>query len=74
MLFDVNEDTYDDTSVVSMINDTLTAMNGLSRDEVNRYIWVVIDHNPLISRSEDGMGVPYIDENNRNACARAQVA
>lgn len=65
MLFDVNEDTYDDTSAVSMIDDTLAAMDGLSRDEINSYIWVVIDNKALSFTSKDGMGMPFIDKNKR---------
>src|SRR5665648_1032497 len=65
MLFDVNEDTYDDSSVVSMIDDTLTAMEGLSREEISNYIWVVIDNEPVSFTSKDGMGMPFINENNR---------
>ncbi|QAT42350.1 glycosyl hydrolase family 18 protein [Aminipila luticellarii] len=65
MLFDVNEDTYDDTSVVSMIDDTLHAMNGLSREQLNSYIGLVIDNKPLIFSEKDGMGMPFIDQNNR---------
>ncbi len=65
MLFDVNEDTYDETSVVSMIDDTLAAMGGLSSEDLNHYIGVVIDNKPLIFSSKDGMGMPFIDENNR---------
>ena len=65
MLFDVNEDTYDDTSAVSMIDDTLAAMEGLSREESNHYIWIVIDNKPVSFTLKDGMGMPFIDENNR---------
>ncbi|MHC1723705.1 MAG: glycosyl hydrolase family 18 protein [Aminipila sp.] len=65
MLFDVNEDTYDETSVVSMIDDTLAAMEGLSSEELNHYIGVVIDNKALTFSSKDGMGMPFIDENNR---------
>jgi hypothetical protein len=65
MLFDVNEDTYDDTSVVSMIDDTLKTMDGLSRDEISSYVWVVIDNKAVAFTSKDGMGVPFIDGNNR---------
>ena len=65
MLFDVNEDTYDDTSVVSMIDDTFSAMNGLNSQEISSYIWVVIDNKPLAFTLKDGMGMPFIDGNNR---------
>lgn len=65
MLFDVNEDTYDDTSVVSMIDDTIAVMEGLTKDEINNYIGIVIDNNALSFNSKAGMGMPFIDENNR---------
>jgi len=65
MLFDVNEDTYDETSVVSMIHDTIAAMDGLSDKEINNYIWVVINNQAIPFTIKDGMGIPFIDENNR---------
>lgn len=65
MLFDINEDTYDETSVVSMIDDTLTAMTGLSSEERNNYIWVVADNRPIAFTAADGKGVPFIDANGR---------
>ena len=65
MLFDVNEDTYDDTSAVSMIDDTLSVMKGRSKEEINSYIWVVVDNKPLTFSLKDGMGMPFIDENSR---------
>ena len=65
MLFDVNEDTYDDTSAVSMIADTLDAMDGLNREEIDSYVWVVADNKAIAFTSKDGMGVPFIDKNNR---------
>lgn len=65
MLFDVNEDTYDETSVISMIDETLTAMDGLNKEEINNYIGVVVDNKPLAFQPGDGMGMPFIDGNNR---------
>ena len=65
MLFDINEDTYDDTSVVSMIDDTLSAIHGLNKEEINSYVWVVINNKTVAFTSKDGMGVPFIDKNNR---------
>jgi hypothetical protein len=65
MLFDVNEDTYDDTSVVSMIDDTLTALDGLGKDEINAYICIVVDNKPILFTAKDGMGTPFIDDNGR---------
>lgn len=65
MLFDVNEDTYDETSAVSMIDDTCKSMEGLTREQMNQYIGVVIDNKPLVFSSKDNLGLPFIDENNR---------
>lgn len=65
MLFDVNEDTYDETSVISMIDDTITAMDGLNKEEINSYVWVVADNKAVAFTSKDGMGVPFIDSNSR---------
>lgn len=65
MLFDVNEDTYDETSVVSMIDNTLAVMDGLNKEQIDDYIWVVIDNIPLYFNVEDGLGMPFIDGNNR---------
>jgi len=65
MLFDVNEDTYDETSAVSMIHDTLRVMKGLSDQEIENYIWIVVDNQPIPFFKNDGMGLPFIDENNR---------
>ena len=65
MLFDVNEDTYDETSVVSMIDETLKAMEGKTRDEINDYITVVIDNKVVDFSQGDGYGAAFVDENNR---------
>ena len=65
MLFDVNEDTYDETSAVSMIYDTVRAMDVLSDKEINDYIWVVADNHAVAYTAKDGMGTPFIDENSR---------
>ena len=65
MLFDINEDTYDETSASSMIDDTLAVMNGLKEYEKDNYIWVVIDNKPLYFSGNDGFGLPFIDMNNR---------
>ncbi len=61
----MNEDTYDETSVISMIDETLTAMDGLNKEEINNYIGVVVDNKPLAFQPGDGMGMPFIDGNNR---------
>lgn len=65
MLFDVNEDTYDETSIVSMIHETLAAMEGLSQKQIDDYLWVVIDNQPIAFTLKDDLGLPFIDQNNR---------
>ena len=65
MLFDVNEDTYDETSVVSMIHNTLASMEALSDQAINEYVWLIIDNRAVLFITSDGMGVPFIDENSR---------
>lgn len=65
MLFDVNEDTSDETSVVSMIDSLIARTGQLSPDEMNQYVTIILDHRELPFLAEEGLGVPYIDENNR---------
>jgi len=65
MLFDVNEDTYDETSVVSMIYETLGAMEGLTDREIDDFIWIVVNNKAVSYNKKDGMGIPFIDSNNR---------
>ena len=65
MLFDVNEDTYDETSAISMIHETLRTMDGLSNQEIDEYIWIVVNNQPVPFLKNDGMGFPFIDVNNR---------
>ncbi|MDD3198753.1 MAG: glycosyl hydrolase family 18 protein [Eubacteriales bacterium] len=65
MLFDVNEDTEDETSVVSMIDDQLTRTAHLSNIELNQHITIILDNKELTFLKEDGYGIPFIDDNNR---------
>lgn len=65
MLFDVNEDTNDETSVVSMIDDLLLRIKDLSREEFKKYITVVLNNKELMFLKEDGLGAPFIDKKNR---------
>jgi hypothetical protein len=48
-----------------MIHDTLRAMKGFSDKEIDDYIWVVINNQPVTFYKNDGMGFPLIDTNNR---------
>jgi hypothetical protein len=65
MLFDVNEDTDDETSVVSMIHGLQNRTADFSKEELNRHISVILNHRELVFLREEGNGVPFIDGNNR---------
>lgn len=65
MLFDVNEDTNDEYSIVSMINNLLQRTKNLSKNELSKYITVVLDNRELVFMEEEGFGVPFINEDNR---------
>lgn len=65
MLFDVNEDTYDETSIVSMIDDLLLRVRDLSSEEFKKYITVVLNNKELVFSNKDGLGTPFIDKRNR---------
>lgn len=47
MLFDVNEDTNDQYSIVSMIDDILTRTEGLSKEELKKYVTIVFNKKEL---------------------------
>ena len=65
MLFDVNEDTNDEYSIVKMIDDLLNRIKHLSKDELYNYITVVLDNRELVFSEEDNLGIPFINEDNR---------
>lgn len=65
MLFDVNEDTEDETSVVSMIHELQRRTEGYSEEELKRHISVLLNNRELVFLAEEGLGVPFIDANNR---------
>jgi hypothetical protein len=65
MFFDINEDTGDKTSAISMVSETLEHIGKLSRQQVKSYIGIVINNEPLYFDPEDGMGMPFVDENGR---------
>lgn len=65
MLFDINEDTNDETSVVSMIHDLLSRTADYSKEELKQYISIILDDSELVLLKQDGYGVPFIDANNR---------
>lgn len=65
MLFDVNEDTNDEYSIVSMIDNVINRTKHLSKEELNKYITVVLDKRELVFLEEEGYGVPFINKDNR---------
>lgn len=65
MLFDVNEDTNDEYSIVSMIDDILNRTGHLSKDELANYITVILDNRELVFTENDGFGIPFINEDSR---------
>jgi len=65
MLFDVNEDTGDETSIVSMIHNIKTRTGDLTPEDMKKYVTVVLNDRELPFLPEEGMGVPFIDENSR---------
>ncbi|HVI40887.1 MAG TPA: glycosyl hydrolase family 18 protein [Anaerovoracaceae bacterium] len=65
MLFDVNEDTDDETSVVSMIHDLQSRTADYSKEELKKYVSVILNNRELVFLKEEGYGVPFIDANNR---------
>jgi len=65
MIFDVNEDTNDETSVVSMIDNLLSRIKDLSSEEFKKYITVLLNNKELEFSKKDGLGTPFIDKRNR---------
>ncbi|AOY76825.1 glycosyl hydrolase family 18 protein [Clostridium formicaceticum] len=65
MIFDINEDTNDELSLLKAINDTITEVTSMTSDELNKKIYFVVDDSELVFKREDNMGIPFIDENNR---------
>jgi len=65
MLFDVNEDTNDELSIVSMIDDLLLRVGDFSREEFKKYNTIILNKKELVFISSDGLGTPFIDKKNR---------
>ncbi len=65
MLFDVNEDTEDETSVVSMIQDLQNRAEGYSKDVLKQSVFVILNNRELVFLKEEGYGVPFIDDSSR---------
>lgn len=65
MLFDVNEDTNDEYSIVSMIDNLLIRTKNLSKDELSKFVTVVLDNKELVFTEDEGYGVPFINNDDR---------
>jgi GH18 family chitinase len=65
MLFDVNEDTAGETSVVSMIRELQNRAKSYSKEDLRKYITIILDNRELVFLPEEGLGVPFIDVNSR---------
>jgi GH18 family chitinase len=65
MLFDVNEDTNDEYSIVSMIDNLLKRTKNLSKDELSKFVTVVLDSKELVFIEDEGYGVPFINNDDR---------
>lgn len=65
MLFDVNEDSEGEYSVVSMIAETVEHMKGLTKAERKQHVSLIVNNQQVFFVKEDGLGMPYIDGQNR---------
>ena len=65
MFFDINEDTNDEYSVLSMIDKLLDTRKKLSEDSFDRLAWIYINNRPLEFLTEEDLGLPHIDKNGR---------
>jgi len=62
MIFDVNEDTNDETSILNMIDNLLIRTQELTNEELSKYITVIVDKRELVFSENEGLGMPYINE------------
>jgi hypothetical protein len=65
MLFDINEDSDDDTSVLAMIDELLTRTRNLSLAELQRHITIIINGQELVFSKNSGLGAPFINSDDR---------
>lgn len=65
MLFDVNEDTNDETSIVSMIDNMLARTANMTKEELSKYVTIVINNKELAFLKEENFGMPYINNKGR---------
>jgi hypothetical protein len=65
MLFDVNEDTNDEASIVSMIDNILARTSDMTKEELSNYVTIVINNRELAFLREESSGMPYINNNGK---------
>lgn len=65
MLFDVNEDTHDQTSILSMVHELQSRVGERDKGDLAGHITVILNKRELVFWEKEGYGVPFIDENNR---------
>ncbi len=65
MLFDVNEDTTDEYSVLSMIDEVVKDAQAMGREAFERKVLVFVNNRPLTFKAEENMGDAFIDEHDR---------
>lgn len=74
MLFDVNEDTNDETSIVTMIYELSRKFRNMSEKELQNFVSIIVDKKEIVFVEKEGYGVPYIDENNRTMVPFRKIA
>lgn len=62
MLFDVNEDTNDENSIVSMIDNMLLRTAHMTGEDLNNYVTIVINNRELVFEENEGLGIPFIND------------
>jgi len=65
MIFDINEDTTDELSLLKAINDTIQESASMPYDEWRKKIYLIVDGKELTFAPNENMGNPFIDKNNR---------
>lgn len=65
MFFDINEDTEDEYSALSMVDRLLETRKKVSEENFEHLVWIYINNRPLEFDLEDDLGTPHIDKNGR---------
>lgn len=63
MIFDINEDVQNEFSLVKAIHDTINQYHKLNNE--GNILFFDLNNQPLTFEEDDGLGKPYVDENNR---------